>query len=97
MPFDQHLLLSCVAPRPLLIEGFNNPWFDTYGEFLSLKAASPVWEFLGASGLPDVAWPEENATDAIGRDLGYVRRHGSHGISAQDWTWMLDFADRAME
>ena len=97
MPFDQHLLLSCVAPRPLLIEGFNNPWFDTYGEFLSLKAASPVWKFLGASGLPDVAWPEENATDAVGRDLGYVRRHGSHGISARDWTWMLDFADRAME
>ena len=43
MPFDQHLLLSCVAPRPLLIEGFNNPWFDTCGEFLSLKGASPVW------------------------------------------------------
>lgn len=93
MPFDQHLLLSCIAPRPLLIEGFNNPWFDTYGEFLSLKAASPVWEFLGAPGLPDVAWPEENATDAVGRTLGYVRRHGSHGISAQDWTWTLDFAD----
>ena len=96
MPFDQHLLLSCIAPRPLLIEGFNNPWFDTYGEFLSLKAASPVWEFLGAPGLPDVAWPEENATDAVGRTLGYVRRHGSHGISAQDWTWTLDFAGHAL-
>lgn len=95
MPFDQHMLLSCIAPRPLLVEGYNNPWFDTRGEFLSLKAASPVWEFLGSEGLPDVEWPEENDTSATGTVLGYVRRHGSHGISGQDWTWMLNFADKA--
>lgn len=95
MTFDQHMLLSCIAPRPLLIEGFNNPWFDTRGEFLSLKAASPVWEFLGCEGLPDVEWPEENDTSAIGPVIGYVRRHGPHGISGQDWTWMMDFADKA--
>nr|MCR5017607.1 hypothetical protein [Bacteroidales bacterium] len=52
MPFDQHMLVSCLAPRPLLVEGFNNPWFDTRGEFLALQAASPVWQFLGAEGLP---------------------------------------------
>ena len=94
MPFDQHMLLSCIAPRALLIEGFNNPWFDTYGEFLSVKEASRVWEFLGKEGLPAVEWPEENDTSAIGPVVGYVRRHGSHGISAQDWTWMLDFAEK---
>ena len=94
MPFDQHLLVSCIAPRPLLVEGFNKPWFDTYGEFLCLKAASPVWEFLGKEGLPDVDWPVEYDSSAIGKDIGYVRRHGTHGISAQDWTWLLDFADR---
>ena len=97
MPFDQHLLLSCIAPRPLLIEGFNNPWFDTYGEFQSVKWASRVWEFLGVQGLPYVAWPEENDTSAIGPVVGYVRRHGAHGISAQDWTWMLDFADKQFD
>ena len=32
-------------------------------------------------------------TSAIGRDLGYVRRSQSHGISAYDWRWTLDFAD----
>ena len=95
LPFDQHMLLACIAPRPLLVEGFNNKWFDTHGEFLALKAASPVWEFLGAPGLPDVQWPEPYGTDAIGAALGYVRRPGKHGIDKADWTWMLDFADRA--
>ena len=92
MPFDQHMLLSCIAPRPLLIEGYDNPWFDTRGEYLSLKAASPVWELLGKEGLPDVPWPDDFSTEAIGPVIGYVRRPGAHGISAQDWTWTLDFS-----
>ena len=32
----------------------------------------------------------------IGARLGYVRRTEGHGISAQDWAWTLDFADRAL-
>lgn len=92
MPFDQHMILSCIAPRPLLVEGFNNPWFDARGEFLALKAASPVWELLGAEGLPDVEFPHSYETKAIGRSLGYVKRKGPHGFSYEDWRWMLDFA-----
>lgn len=93
MPFDQHLLVSCIAPRPLLVEGFDNPWFDTHGEFLCLKAASPVWEFLGEPGLPAVEWPEDYDTSAIGPKLGYARRPHGHGYSVSDWLWLLDFAD----
>ena len=93
MPFDQHLLLACVAPRALLIEGFDKPWFDTKGEFLALQAASPVWPFLGKAGLPAVDWPADYDPSAIGPDVGYVRRDQGHGISALDWLWMLDFAD----
>lgn len=93
MPFDQHLLLSCIAPRALLVEGFNKPWFDTKGEFLAIKAASPVWPFLGKTGLPATEWPADFDTKAIGTNLGYVRRPGEHGINGYDWMWMLDFAD----
>ena len=93
MPFDQHLFVACIAPRALLVEGFGKKWFDAKGEFLSLKAASPVWKFLGKSGLPDVDFPAEFCTSAIGKDLGYVHRSQNHGISGYDWTWMLDFAD----
>jgi hypothetical protein len=93
MKFDQHLFISAIAPRALLVQGFGSRWFDTEGEYLSVKAASPVWKFLGKSGMPDVAWPDDFDTSAVGRDLGYVRRSQNHGISAYDWMWLMDFAD----
>lgn len=93
MPFDQHMLLSCFAPRALLVEGFNQGWFDTRGEFLAVQAASPVWKLLGQDGLPAVAWPGDFDTLAVGKTLGYVRRAGGHGIASIDWIRMLDFAD----
>ena len=91
MPFDQHLLVSAIAPRAILVEGFNKPWFDTHGEYLSLQAASPVWKFLGQPGMPNVPWPDNYDTSAIGRRVGYVRRDGDHGIAPIDWEWMLHF------
>ena len=97
MPFDQHMFLACVAPRALLVEGFDSPWFDTRGEFLALQAASPVWKMLTGKGLPRVVWPDDYDTSAIGERLGYVRRNLDHGHSAHDWQWMLDFADKVFQ
>jgi len=94
MPFDQHLFVACVAPRALLVEGFDEKWFDTEGEYLAVKAASPVWELLRGEGLPKGGWPADYDTSAIGKWLGYVRRSEAHGISAHDWNWTMDFADR---
>lgn len=95
MPFDQHMFLACVAPRALLVEGFTEPAFDPEGEFEALKAASPVWKFLGGKGLPRKAvFPEPFETDAIGDDLGYVYRDNSHGQADDDWIWILDFAGK---
>jgi len=96
MKFDQHLLIAAVAPRALLIEGFNSGWFDTRGEYLAARAASPVWEFLGRKGLPKGEFPANYDTSLVGESLGYARRGGQHGISAIDWIWTLDFADRAL-
>lgn len=93
MPYDQHLLLSCVAPRALMIQGFDEPWFDTKGEFLALQAASPVWKMLGKNGLPKVDFPGDYDRSAIGAYMAYYHRPLAHGISALDWQWMLDFAD----
>ena len=97
MPFDQHLFLACVAPRALLVAGFDAPWFDTEGEYLAAKAASPVWELLRGEGMPAVAWPDDYDTSAIGRWLGYVRRSEEHGIAACDWNWIMDFADKVLK
>ena len=97
MPFDQHLLLSLVAPRPMLVLGFNNLWFDAYGEFLSLQAASPVWTFLGKDASFGTAFPETGTTTAIGANLGYARRDGAHGVVASDWDWILNFSERHLK
>lgn len=94
MPFDQHMLLACIAPRPLLIQGFDDPWYDTEGEYMAVKAASPVWKFLGKSGMPDVEWPDDYDLSAVGEYLGYYRRDNLHGIAAYDWEQMFKFADK---
>ena len=96
LTFDQHLFMACVAPRALLVEGYDCYWFDTEGEYLAVRAASPVWELLGQRGLPGDRWPDDFDTSAIGERIGYVRRSEEHGIAACDWAWMLDFADRAL-
>ena len=95
MKFDQHLLVASIAPRRILVEGFNAGWFDTKGEWLSCQAASPAWEFLGKPGLPKGDFPANFDTRCIGTHLGYVRRGGQHGITGYDWNWLLNFADRA--
>lgn len=92
LPFDQHLLVATIAPRPLLIEGFGSPWFDTEGEYLSCKAASCVWEFLGKPGLPAGVFPPPYSTEAVGKYLGFVHRTEKHGISGYDWEWLFNFA-----
>ena len=94
MPFDQHWLLACVAPRALLVEGFNSPWFDPKGEFLSCRAASPAWELHGLPGLPSGDFPAPFDFSRVGQSLGYFRRGGAHGLSAVDWHLALDFAGR---
>lgn len=95
MPFDAHFLLASIAPRHLLVEGFNNPWFDTKGEFLACQAAGAAWTVCGVPGFAGNRFPGNADTSAIGQRLGYIRRGGEHGINALDWKWTLDFADQA--
>jgi len=92
MPFDQHLLLACVAPRNLLLECYHKKWFDPKGEWLAAQAASPVWELLTGKGLG--AMPEPYSDAAANPPFGYVRRTECHGLSPYDWKWALDFAER---
>ena len=95
LTFDQHLLLASIAPRALLIEGFDtSKWMHTKGEYLAGRAAAPVWKFLGRGTMPDVPYPDNYSIAGIGESFGYVRRSEQHGISAYDWTWLMDFADR---
>ena len=93
LTFDQHLLLASIAPRKLFVQGYDVQWFDPEGEYLSCRAASPAWTFLGRKGLPDVPYPADYSTACMGEDLAFVRRTEGHGYSAHDWTWLMDFCD----
>ncbi len=91
LTFDQHLLVAAIAPRPLLVQGFDSPWFDPEGEFLSCRAASCAWEFFGLPGLPEGEYPAPYSTASIGKYLGYEHRTEGHGIAPWDWQLLLDF------
>ena len=92
-PFDQHLLLACVAPRNLLLECYHKKWFDPKGEFLAAQAASPVWTFLTGRGLGLSEMPPAYDDVRVVPPFGYVRRTECHGLSPYDWKWALDFAE----
>lgn len=47
-PVDAHMLVSLMAPRPLLLQtGDTDYWSDPKGEFLAAVAAEPVYNLLG--------------------------------------------------
>lgn len=49
---------SRASRRALLVEGFDEDWFDTKGEYLACRAASPAWELLGLPGPLSVGWSD---------------------------------------
>jgi len=92
-PFDQHMLLSLIAPRPLYVASASeDSWADPRGEFLSALAASAVYERLGVAGLPVEAMPEPGA--AVMGGIGYHARPGGHDVTVYDWEQYMAFADR---
>jgi len=93
LPVDQHMLITLIAPRPAYVASATaDLWADPRGEFLSAKHAQPVYELLGAPGLPVAEPPAPNVS--VQGFLGYHGREGEHGVTDLDWAHYLDFADR---
>ena len=94
VPFDQHWVAALVAPRLLCIASASEdvgagPW----GEFLTARHATPVWNLYGVDGLV------EDHAYAVGRpfrggNVGYHLREGEHDLNLYDWNRYMDFADR---
>lgn len=92
LPVDGSDLASLVAPRPLLIlSATEDTWSDPEGEFLSGKAATPVYEMLGVEGLEADTWPEPK--QLINSRIGYYLREGKHNVTPEDWDATLEWAD----
>lgn len=89
-PVDAHMLISLIAPRPLLLQtGSTDYWSDPRGEFLAAVASEPVWKLLGARGLETATEPA--AGQPILNTLGYFMHEGGHGVLPADWPVYLRF------
>ena len=96
LPFDGHMLISLIAPRPLLLQtGSTDYWSDPKGEYLAAVAASPVWKLFGKDGLATDHYPA--AGEPVLSTLGYSMHEGRHGILPYDWPIFLQFMQRYLK
>lgn len=94
LPFDQHMLVSLIAPRAVYIASADEDlWADPRGEFLSLSNSSAVY---GLWGLPPIKENEMPPLDGrlTSGPRGYHIRSGGHNLTPLDWHNFMDFADR---
>ena len=93
LPFDQHQVISLVAPRPVYIaSAVDDKGADPQGEFAAAKAAESVYLFLGKTGLPAQTIPPLN--QSVQGQIGYHIRTGGHDVTLYDWKQYLNFADK---
>ncbi|MFI5133298.1 MAG: alpha/beta hydrolase family protein [Chitinophagales bacterium] len=90
LPVDGHMLISLIAPRPLLLQtGDVDYWSDPKGEFLAAVAATPVYHLFGKDGMETKVMPA--AGQQILNPLGYYMHSGGHGTVPTDWNIFLSF------
>lgn len=93
LPVDQHMLIACIAPRPVYItSGINDLWADNMGEYVSAHNATLVYELFGLKGQDTKERPRINEP-ANNRALSYRIRSGGHGFESTDWVEYINFMD----
>lgn len=93
LPVDQHMLIACVAPRPVYVHsGVEDRWADPRGEYLSAYHAGEVYRLLGKQGLTSEASPPVGEA-IIHSDVGYHNRPGGHSLEQFDWMKFIEFAE----
>ena len=92
LPFDAHMLVALMAPRPLLLQtGDTDYWSDPKGEFLSAQAATKVYELFGLKGPGNAAMPAANDTSLLMNPLGYYMHAGGHAVLPEDWQLFIRY------
>ncbi len=89
MPFDQHFLIACSAPRHVCVaSALEDVWADPVSEMLGCYAAKDAWGengFICEDRLPQVS------DEFFEGEVGYFLRAGSHYFSREDWQKLIKF------
>lgn len=94
LPIDQHMLLACIAPRPLYVASAEEDlWADPRGEYLAAYHAGEVYRLLGKKSLESETSPPVGEA-IVDSDVGYHVRRGGHSVEMYDWQRFLDFVGR---
>lgn len=89
-PVDAHMLVSLIAPRPLLLQtGTTDYWSDPVGEFEAAVEAGKVYRLLGKDDLGTTTLPTPDSP--IYHTLGYFMHEGGHGTIPLDWEIYLEY------
>ena len=92
-PVDAHMLISLIAPRPLLLQtGDKDFWSDPRGEFLAARAAAPVYQLLGQKVSLAAEFPAPDQSPVEG-SLSFFMHSGGHGTVPSDWDVFVRFLD----
>jgi hypothetical protein len=95
LPVDQHLLIALVAPRPLLdCAGLQDTWASPHLALQAMKAATPVYELLGESGIVGQGYMRDRIGDAEMGRLLQLQRDTGHTLNIDYWNAMMEYADR---
>ena len=97
MPFDSHMLMALIAPRPLYVASADKDlWGDPRGQYLSLYHSVPVYNLLGVPSDIPQTMPQMNVPVISGK-VAYHVRDGEHNLLLKDWNFFMDFADLTLK
>lgn len=95
--FDQHYLLSLIAPRHLYVASASeDKWADPNSEFLSCVAVDEVYKIFNKNGfLYEDRFPNIGEQYNKGY-VGYHLRKGCHYLSRYDWNLFMEYIKSKM-
>lgn len=96
LPFDQHYLLSLIAPRNLYIASSSEDmWADPKSEFLCGVAINPVYKLYNKLGLDCIDQYPVIGVKLWNGNIGYHLREGCHYLSRHDWNMFIEYINRS--
>ena len=95
MPFDQHYLLACIAPRYVSVGGaVEDVWADPNSEYLACCAASEFYIAMGKPGFVGLDRLPEVGDEFFDGSIGFHLRSFGHAFSREDWNKTIRFINQ---